>query len=64
MRLKHLLGFEERKVQVNTFVMSNFNNYSLVWKFSNAQLLNKIENLQKRALRFYLNEMKALMKIC
>ena len=56
MRLKHLLGFEERKVLVNTFVMSNFNNCSLIWKFSSAQLLNKIENLKKRALRFSLND--------
>ena len=30
-RLKHLLGFKERKVLVNTFVMSNFNYCSLVW---------------------------------
>ena len=29
-RLKHLIGFKERKVLVNTFVMSNFNNCSLV----------------------------------
>ena len=29
-RLKHLIGFQERKVLVNTFVMSNFNNCSLV----------------------------------
>ena len=55
-RLKHLLGFEERKVLVNTFVMSNFNYFSLVWNFSSAQSLNKIENLQKRALRILLND--------
>ena len=55
-RLKHLLGFEERKVLVNTFVMSNFNYCSLIWNFSTAQLLNKIENLQKRALHFLLND--------
>ena len=55
-RLKHLLGFKERKVLVNTFVMSNFNYCSLVWNFSSAQSLNKIENLQKRALRFLLND--------
>ena len=55
-RLKHLLGFEERKVLVNTFVMSNFNYCSLVWNFSTAQSLNKIENLQKRALHFLLND--------
>ena len=54
-RLKHLLGFEERKVLVNAFVMSNFSYWSLVWNFSSAQSLNKIENLQKRALRFLLN---------
>ena len=47
-RLKHMLGFKERKVLVNTFVMSNFNYCSLVWNFSSAQSLNKIENLQKR----------------
>ena len=55
-RLKHLLGFKKRKVLVNTFVMSNFNYCSLVWNFSSAQSLNKIENLQKRALRFLLND--------
>ena len=55
-RLKHLLGLEERKVLVNTFVMSNFNYCSVVWNFSSAQSLNKIENLQKRTLRFLLND--------
>ena len=33
-RLKHLLGFKERKVLANTFVMSNFNYCSLVWNIS------------------------------
>ena len=47
-RLKYLLGFKERKVLVNSFVISNFNYCSLVWNFSSAQSLNKIENLQKR----------------
>ena len=36
--------------------MSNFNYYSLVWNFSSTQPSNKIENLQKRALRFLLND--------
>ena len=36
--------------------MSNFNYCSLVWNFSSAQSLNKIENLQKRPLRFLLND--------
>ena len=55
-RLKHLLGFKEQKVLVNTFVMSNFNYCSLVWNVFSAQSLNKIENLRKRALRFLLND--------
>ena len=30
-RLKHLLGFEDKKVPVNTFVMSNFNYFNHHW---------------------------------
>ena len=55
-RLKHLLEFEERNVLVNIIVMANFNYCSLVWKFTSAQSLIKIGNLQKRALRFLLND--------
>ena len=40
---------------VNTFVVSNFNHCSLVCNFSSAQSLNKIKNLQKRALCILLN---------
>ena len=32
--------------------MANFNYYPLVWMFSSAVSLKKIENPQKRALRF------------
>ena len=55
-RLKHLLEFEERNVLVNIIVMANFNYCSLVRKFTSAQSLIKIGNLQKRALRFLLND--------
>ena len=54
-RLKHLLGFKERNVLVNTFVLSNFKYCSPIWNFSSAQSLNRIKNLEKRALRFLLN---------
>ena len=40
---------------VGTFVMPNFNYCCLVGNLSSAQSLNKIENLQKRTLRFLLN---------
>ena len=36
--------------------MSNFNYCYLVRNFSSAQSLNKIENLQKKALHFLLND--------
>ena len=35
--------------------MSSFNYCPLVWMFANATFLKKIENLQKRALRFLYN---------
>ena len=59
MRLKHLFRFEETKVLANTFVMSNFNYCSLVWNFYSAQSLIKIENLQKKALLFLLNNYRS-----
>ena len=40
---------------VNTFAMSSLSYCSLVWNFSSAQSINKIHNLQKRALHFLLN---------
>ena len=36
--------------------MPNFNYCSLVWNLSSAQSLNKIENLQKRALRLLVKD--------
>ena len=47
-RLKYFLGFEERKVTINSFILSNFNYCPLVWSISSAKSLNKVENLQKR----------------
>ena len=40
---------------VKIFIISSFNYFSLVWNSSSAQSLNKFENLQKRTLRFWLN---------
>ena len=55
-RLKCFLCFEERKVLINSFILSNFNYCSLVWSISSAKSLNKVENLQKRAVRFLHND--------
>ena len=56
-RLNHLLRFEERKVLVNPFVMSSFK-YCPV-NVARAQSSNKIENLLKKALRFFLNDSRS-----
>ena len=51
-RLKQFLSFHAKEVLINSYIISNFNYCPLVWMFSSTQSLNKIKNLQKRALRF------------
>ena len=55
-RLKSFLGFEEIKVLINSFILSNFNYYPLIWSISSANSLFKVENLQNRALIFLHND--------
>ena len=55
-RLKRFLGFKEKRIPINSYFMANFNYCPLVWMFSSASSLKKIENLQKRALRFLYND--------
>ena len=54
-RITYFLGYEERKVLIISFILSNFNWYPLVWSISSANPLFKVEYLQKRALRFLFN---------
>ena len=51
-RLKSHLSFNAKRVLINSCIISNFNYCALVWIFSTAESLNKIESLQKRAFRF------------
>ena len=46
-RLNNLLCFEGKRVLTNSYFMSNFNYFPLVWMFSSATSLKKIENLKK-----------------
>ena len=55
-RLKRFLGFKEKRILINSYFMSNFSYCPLVWMFSSVSSLKKIENLQKRALRFLYND--------
>ena len=48
-RLRQFLSFEAKKVLVNSYFYSNFNYCPLVWMFSSAKSLNKIESLQKKS---------------
>ena len=61
-RLKRFLGTEERKVLINSFVLSNFNYCPLVWMLTNAKSVHKIEAIQKRALHFMLNDYESSYK--
>ena len=55
-RLKIFIGFNENKILVQSFVYSNFDYCSLVWYFSSAKSLQKIEKNQESALRFLHND--------
>ena len=61
-RLNNFLCFEGKRVLINSYFMSNFNYCPLIWMFSNATSLKKIENLQKRALKFLYNNYQLTYK--
>ena len=58
-RLKQFLSFHAKEVLINSYIISNFNYCPLVWMFSSTQSLNKIGNLQKRALHFLYDDFEA-----
>ena len=51
-RLRMFLNFEGKKTLINSYFYLNFNYCPLVLTFSTPKSLNKVESLQKRALRF------------
>ena len=51
-----LLFSKEKRILINSCFMTNFNCGPLVWMFSSASSLKKIENLQKKAQRFLYND--------
>ena len=55
-KLKRFFNSQERKVLVNSFAVSNFNNCTLVCLSASSKSLTKIKNLHKRALRFMLDD--------
>ena len=55
-RIQNLLGKKEKETLINSFVYANFNYCPLVWNFCSAKSVEKIEKIQKRALRILLND--------
>ena len=53
------LNFRAKEVLIKSYIISNSNYCILVWMFWSAQLVNKIENLQRRALRFLYDNFEA-----
>ena len=55
-RLGFYIPLESRKILANSFILSNFNYCPLVWYFSTAKQVQKIEKIQERVLRFVHND--------
>ena len=55
-RLKQFLGFKEKRIVIKSFCIGNFNYCPLVWMFSSASSLKKLENLKKGVLKFLYND--------
>ena len=65
-RLGFYIPLDTRKILANSFIISNFNYCPLVWYFSTAKQLQKIEKIQERVLRFlhddYVSDYLTLLK--
>ena len=55
-RLKSFLNQNQRNIIANIFIYSYVNYCPLIWHFCSQSLMNKIGNIQKRTLRFVLND--------
>ena len=55
-RLRKYIGLPEKKTLIEAFVYSNFNYCPLVLHFTSMWSTNKIEPIQKRALRLLYND--------
>ena len=57
-RFKSILHLQAKRVLVQSFVYANFNYCPLVWHFSSAKSLLKVEKIHERAVRFLYNSDK------
>ena len=65
-RVGFYIPLDTRKILANSFIISNFDYFSLVWYFLRAKQLQKIEKMQERILRFlyddYVSDYLKLLK--
>ena len=50
--MSHILDLDSKITIFKSFVSSNLEYCSIIWHFYNMKMSNRLENLQKRALRF------------
>ena len=55
-RLSKSLDIESKLILLHSFVLSHFQYCSVVWHFCSKENMNKIENIQKQALRYVFND--------
>ena len=55
-RLSRLMGYNESKIIMQSFILSNFNYCAPIWHFCSESNAAKIENIQERALRLVLDD--------
>ncbi len=53
-RFKGIFDLKERERIYNTFILSNFNYFPIIWHLCGKESLKKIEKNQERALKFKL----------
>lgn len=63
-RIKHNLDKECKKIIYNSYINSNLGYCSVIWAFANATNMGKLENTNKRALRFVTNSNLSYEEIC
>ena len=55
-RIRNRFNLSQAKISYNSFILSQFNNCCFVWMFHCKTLQNKINQIQKKALRIVYNE--------
>ena len=55
-RLSRFMGYNERRIIMQSFILSNFNYCALIWHFCSESNTAKIEKIQERALRLVLED--------